>query len=539
MKYLKLYENLTNYKVEVLTSEEFNKLYFKIYPRQTNLKDKIHYFDWHFDSCLGDKKHRDSIRLITAYNKKDILGICFIAWWSSGDHYAVSYLSTNKDYFQMGISKRILDVLFKYFSETYPDDIMYWSGYSIDGWKYLHPKILELSKKYNVKTKEKAIEYPTKWDKDTGEFVTKWDDESHELFDKSREEIEKIYGSYESYIKRFKYFVNEQNKNERDLILKPGSILFHSSGEDFKLPLRVSPYDGILWTTNISIISQTYIPVSGSFVYTTTDLTKRPDKDEYHQKMQKQLGIIYDYDDIRWNNNRAESYKLPDIFVKINNEYQLAWKEYWKVKQEYDNFKKPDHDYWKLPEKEKDEYDEKELEILDRLEKTDLELRKINVKKTENQMINQKIMEFGYKPVGKDYDDNFDWKLKVDSNGMLLPNSYRLKGKLFIIKPKRELKIFDYAKDREGDLNEPDYHKLNLFKKAEEGGYDGIKINDFAQIEGHGNVGHTSIGLFRNTIKDLDVEVLDNVEHPTQDEISNCFDNGNWKSKEYKQYTSK
>ena len=255
--------------------------------------------------------------------------------------------------------------------------------------------------------------------------------------------------------------------------------------------------------------------------------------------MQKQLGIVYDYDDIKWNNNRAESYKLPDIFVKINNEYQLAWKEYWKVKQEYDNFKKPDHDYWKLPEKEKDEYDEKELELLDRLEKTDLELRKINVKKTENQIINQKIMEFGYKPVGKDYDDNFDWKLKVDSNGMLLPNSYRLKGKLFIIKPKRELKIYDYAKDREGDLNEPDYHKLNLFKKAEEKGYDGIKINDFAQIEGHGNVGHTSIGLFRNTIKDLDVEVLDNVEHPTQDEISNCFDTGDWKSKEYKQYTSK
>ena len=59
MKYLKLYENLTNYKVEVLTSEEFNKLYFKIYPRQTNLKDKIHYFDWHFDNVFGDKKHRD------------------------------------------------------------------------------------------------------------------------------------------------------------------------------------------------------------------------------------------------------------------------------------------------------------------------------------------------------------------------------------------------------------------------------------------------------------------------------------------------
>ena len=78
---------------------------------------------------------------------------------------------------------------------------------------------------------------------------------------------------------KFIQFVNEQNENERDLILKPGSILFHSSGEEFNLPLKVSPYDGVLWTTNSSIISQTYIPVSGSFVYTTTYLTKRPDKD--------------------------------------------------------------------------------------------------------------------------------------------------------------------------------------------------------------------------------------------------------------------
>ena len=189
MKYLMTYESLTNYKVEVLTGKEFRELYHKIYPydydSDTNfdLKKKIHYFDWNFDSSFADKKHRDSERLITAYNDKDILGICFFAWWDSGKHYSVSYLSTNSDYFNMGISKRLLDVLFKYFSETYPNEILYWSGYSIEGWKYLHPTILQLSKKYNVKLREKAIEY-VKGD---------WTDETCELSNKSREEIKKLY----------------------------------------------------------------------------------------------------------------------------------------------------------------------------------------------------------------------------------------------------------------------------------------------------------------------------------------------------------
>lgn len=84
----------------------------------------------------------------------------------------------------MGISKRLLEELFKYFSETYPNEILYWSGYSVEGWKYLHPKILELSKKYNVKVKEKPLEH----------VKGKWTDETRELYDKSRKEIKSLYG---------------------------------------------------------------------------------------------------------------------------------------------------------------------------------------------------------------------------------------------------------------------------------------------------------------------------------------------------------
>jgi len=185
MIYLKTFESVTNYKVEVLTGDEFRELYWKIYDKvNMNLKDKIHYFNWDDISSIFSKdKHKESSKFITAYNDKDILGVCYIAWWDSGEHYSVSYLSTNKDYFGMGVSKRILDVLFKYFSETYPNEIMYWSGYSIDGWKYLHKNVIEMAKKYNVKVREKAIEY----------MKNDWSDETRQLYNQSKEEIKKLY----------------------------------------------------------------------------------------------------------------------------------------------------------------------------------------------------------------------------------------------------------------------------------------------------------------------------------------------------------
>jgi hypothetical protein len=191
MIYLKTFENVTNYKVEVLTSDEFSDLYTKLYPfnydsdKQFNLKDKIEYFNYNdIGRSWSNEIYDKTLRLITAYNDKDILGICHFAYYDLSKHYAVSYLSTNNDYFQKGISKRLLEELFKYFSETYPNETLNWSGYSVKGWKYLHPTILEMSKKYNVKIVEKGIEY----------IKGKWTDEDRDLFDKSREEITKIYG---------------------------------------------------------------------------------------------------------------------------------------------------------------------------------------------------------------------------------------------------------------------------------------------------------------------------------------------------------
>jgi aspartyl/asparaginyl-tRNA synthetase len=87
--------------------------------------------------------------------------------------------------------------LFKYFSETYPNETLHWSGYSIDGWKYLRKTILELSDKYNVKLNEKGIEYFTRWDNSTKTFIEDYSEESRKLYDQSKEEIKKYNNDYD------------------------------------------------------------------------------------------------------------------------------------------------------------------------------------------------------------------------------------------------------------------------------------------------------------------------------------------------------
>ena len=70
----------------------------------------------------------------------------------------------------------------------------------------------------------------------------------------------------------------------------------------------------------------------------------------------------------------------------------------------------------------------------------------------------------------------------------------------------------------ESDLMDIQYHEIGTFRKAEEAGYDGIKIADFAQSEHMGNVEHYSIGIFKDIIKDLDIEEIE-ATHPDENEL--------------------
>lgn len=124
--------------------------------------------------------------MIIAHNDKDILGICKFAYWGSSQSYAISYLSTNKDFFGIGVSKKLLEKMFEYFSKTYTNDVLSFSGYSVEGWKYLRKNILDFSNKYNVKITEKSIQYPGI----SGNFS----DEDRELMYKSKDVIKQTYG---------------------------------------------------------------------------------------------------------------------------------------------------------------------------------------------------------------------------------------------------------------------------------------------------------------------------------------------------------
>jgi len=192
MKYIKAFESNLEYKIDIFTIDEAYTFFYQNFLKKKgnkdyNLKDKIHYFDYYdFNNRFSNDLYSKSCKLIIAHNDKDILGICKFAYWEGSKNYAISYLSSNKDFFSMGVSKKLLETLFKYFSEIYPNEILNFSGYSVDGWKYLRKSILELSKKYNVKIKEKGIEYPG---------IDGLKPDFYDLVSKSKEEIKKIYGS--------------------------------------------------------------------------------------------------------------------------------------------------------------------------------------------------------------------------------------------------------------------------------------------------------------------------------------------------------
>lgn len=174
------------HSVKVLKAEELRDLYQKLYYNsKIDLEKQIKYFycnDFH-SYWNGNKKHEDTLRFVVVYNEKDILGICKFAWYECPETFSVSYLSTNKSYLKQGISKVLIEETFRYFSNTYPGHFLHFSGYSIEGWKYLRNKILEASVKYQVPISEKAIEY-----------ITEWTDEKRKLFDESREIIKNKYG---------------------------------------------------------------------------------------------------------------------------------------------------------------------------------------------------------------------------------------------------------------------------------------------------------------------------------------------------------
>lgn len=255
-----------------------------------------------------------------------------------------------------------------------------------------------------------------------------------------------------------------------DLILPAGSVLFHGSIEEFEeSQLGIGGYDKVLWTTddkNGPGMAQSYIPMSGSSTLTSPRHLYLPTDSKSMQHLQRQLGIFYDYETpgaIEFDRGRATSWRSP---------------------------KKADGSTWGFEE-------------------------------LTPAVVDQLLRQKGYKPKYNDGGDpaynGYEIRHRNNMDEVMEPNEQAM-GRLFILRAQQPLKIYDYAKGREGDLMEPDYHKLNMFRAAEAGGYDGIRINDFAQVENWGNVGHRAIGIFPKSISKLKWETIP-AAHPKLDRL--------------------
>ena len=102
----------------------------------------------------------------------------------------------------------------------------------------------------------------------------------------------------------------------------------------------------------------------------------------------------------------------------------------------------------------------------------------------------------------KNQTDSFEIK---EFNDEFVPADFKMEGTLLIAIGKDQLQIKDLTGDS-GDLMDPTYNKIGLFENAKKEGYDGVRINDYAQSEMWGNLGHVSIGLFDAGVKKLQTQ---------------------------------
>jgi hypothetical protein len=109
------------------------------------------------------------------------------------------------------------------------------------------------------------------------------------------------------------------------------------------------------------------------------------------------------------------------------------------------------------------------------------------------------LTEIGY-PYSRETPAHWIKTTYIDRKETILPADHKNIGTLVLIHPRANLNIYDIT-DLGGDLTNPQYHKRDLFFNLQESGYDGVKINDYAQSQINGNFGHVSVGLFPSGIQ--------------------------------------
>lgn len=266
-----------------------------------------------------------------------------------------------------------------------------------------------------------------------------------------------------------------------DLILEPGSKLYHGTLEPLSGAMQPGGYDRCFWTTDFRSIARSYIPpCGGQTLMSISSLMKPPRQGDTKGDLQRQLGI--EFMDIEYENYSPRRFNYPAITETMMAD--TPWPK-------RDDFSEPTAYYAATHEwsKERD--------------------------RRFQSFVQERLEALGYKPHGDgpSWDPTY-WLYVKHVNGVetLLPNEYQV-GTLLEFTPGRPLRIYDMTDGGriEGDLTDLDYHRTRTFRELAEQGYDGVKINDFAQVaeakgERRTNIGHTSIGIFGHAMADL-VEV--------------------------------
>lgn len=326
----------------------------------------------------------------------------------------------------------------------------------------------------------------------------------------------------------YRQFLTEaiRQVSETERIVEAGTPLYHGTSSKFALnKLRPGGYDSMIWTTTHDSIAKTYIPV-GHGTHTSSRALSAPPADDYMAALQRSIGIDYDLAEIDKDAyGRVQSFVEAPVFSKhpLGNKLEEVRDRYRTFQQTFQDFR---HQYTNDPDSFnprlgdlKAEYirgEKKSLDIMrewNRLfsEKKSVEddyFQHYDPERIRYRIVNELLEKLGYKPVdGEQPDYNNSWNLFTTHEGgwRILPNETRVVGRLLTIKPKRDLRLLDFTLggEIEGDLMNVDYHRIPEFRRAAKQGYDGVVINDFAQSNNYGNVGHISYGLFKHVVEDL------------------------------------
>jgi hypothetical protein len=293
----------------------------------------------------------------------------------------------------------------------------------------------------------------------------------------------------------FKKWLESIDYDSQVVIVEKGEILYHGTLESYDMrKIRPGGYDKVFWTTDSLYIAQSYIPRNGSYSNMSTQHIL--DEPKYFQS----LGISDKIIRKAWEIHKRGLEKLRHAdeimkqFDKIYREKE-ARNDFEYKDDFFSNWEKAENDYKKY---------QQEWRVHDDI---------------LSAFVYRKMTALGYKPDGRVHKTFTRWdRVLTDKNGKILPASHKSIGQVLRLECQRDFKMFNMAYRKEGDLTDVDYNKINTFRKIEEEEYDGVVINDFAQILNKGNVGHLSVGFFQHALQDLKVTKIRNQTHPEDED---------------------